>query len=150
MSTKTVDVLYNGKETLMDIEINEDNLYNSFLDIFRQKFNENDPLRHKFKLTTINTSIPYLLLDENNIASIIKEKIENNAPLKLLLTKEEEDYEELKRDSVNDKYLSGFVKEAPIDVNIQRSSSLPVTPSVIAAASPSMAYWRSVLQMMPR
>ena len=114
MSTKKVDVLYNGKETLMDIEINEDNLYNSFLDIFRQKFNEKDPTIRKFKLTAINTRFPYLLIDENNIASIIKEKIENNAPLKLLLTKEE-DYEELKRDSVNDKYLSGFVKEAPID-----------------------------------
>ena len=116
MSSKKVLCLYNGNEMLLDIEINYDNLYNSFLDIFRQKFNERDPSINKFKLTAINTSVPYLLLDPNNIESIIKEKIENNAPLKLLLTKEEA-YEEGKRDSVEENlnFLGGFVKEAPVD-----------------------------------
>ena len=87
------------------------------MDIFRQKFNENDPLRHKFKLTTINTSIPYLLLDENNISNIIKEKIPNNEPLILLLTKEEDNFEEKKRDSLEDNFFSGYfnVKDGSMD-----------------------------------
>ena len=114
MSSKKVIVIYKGKQEEMEIEINEDNLYNSFLDIFRQKFGENDPMRHKFKLTTINTSIPYLLIDEDNIKNIIKEKIPNDAPLKLLLTKEE-DFEEITRDSLEDNLLGGFVKDSIID-----------------------------------
>ena len=110
MSSKKVLCLYNGNEMLLDIEINYDNLYNSFLDIFRQKFNERDPSINKFKLTTINTSIPYLLIDPNNIKSIIEEKIENNAPLKILLTKEEE-YDELKKDSLEENFFCGYMKE---------------------------------------
>ena len=108
MSSIKVLVKYKGNEELIDIEINEDNLYNSFLDIFRQKFNENDPLRNKFKITTINTSVPYLLLDENNISNIIKEKLPNDEPLKLLLTKEE-NFEEITRDSFADDFISGYV-----------------------------------------
>ena len=108
MSSKKVVVLYKGKEKSIDMEINEDNLYNSFLDIFRQMFNENDPLKYKYKLTAINTSIPYLLIDEDNISNIIKEKIPNNAPLKLLLTKEE-DFEEIKKDSLEDKFMTGYI-----------------------------------------
>ena len=114
MSSKKVIVLYNGTETLMDIEINEDNLYNSFLDIFRQRFNLIDPSLNKFKLTAINTNVPYLLIDPNNIASIIKEKIENNAPLKLLLTKEE-GFEEIKRDSMDDNFFCGYMKGISLD-----------------------------------
>lgn len=110
MSSKKVLALYNGNEMLLDIEINYDNLYNSFLDIFRQKFNERDPSINKFKLTTINTSIPYLLIDPNNIKSIIEEKIENNAPLKILLTKEEE-FDELKKDSMEENFFCGYMKE---------------------------------------
>ena len=110
MSSKKVLALYNGNEMLLDIEINYDNLYNSFLDIFRQKFNERDPSINKFKLTTINTSIPYLLIDPNNIKSIIEEKIESNAPLKILLTKEEE-YDELKKDSLEENFFCGYMKE---------------------------------------
>ena len=117
MSSLNVQVLYNGIEKLIHIELNYDNLYNSFLDIFRQKFGENDPSRHKFKLTTINTSIPYLLIDENNINNIIKEKIPNNEPLKILLTKEE-DLNEIsrdKRDSLDENFYCGYVKEWPKD-----------------------------------
>ena len=114
MSSKKVIVLYNGTETLMDIEINEDNLYNSFLDIFRQRFNLIDPSLNKFKLTAINTNVPYLLIDPNNISSIIKEKIENNAPLKLLLTKEE-GFEEIKRDSMDENFFCGYMKGISLD-----------------------------------
>jgi hypothetical protein len=112
MSTKKVNVLYNGKNISLNIELNEDNLYNSFLDIFRQQFNETDPDLNKFKLTTINTSIPYLLIDEYNIPSIIKEKIENNEPLKLLLIKENEP-EEMKND-MEDIFFCGYYKQPPI------------------------------------
>ena len=114
MSSIQVNVLYNGKETLMEIEINEDNLYNSFLDIFRQKFSIAGPTLVNFKLTAINTNVPYLLIDEDNIANIIKEKIPNGAPLKILLTNEDEELEELKRDSINN-YICGFVKGAKMD-----------------------------------
>jgi len=112
MSTKKVNVLYNGKNISLNIELNEDNLYNSFLDIFRQQFNETDPDLNKFKLTTINTSIPYLQIDEYNIPYIIKEKIENNEPLKLLLTKEDEP--EVNKKDFEDIFFCGYFKQPPI------------------------------------
>ena len=115
MSSIKVEVLYKGKEVSIDMEINEDNLYNSFLDIFRQKFSENDPLRDKFKLIAINTNIPYLLIDEDNIANIIKEKIPNDAPLKMLLIKEENLEEEIKKDSLDDNFFCGYFKEGMDD-----------------------------------
>lgn len=116
MSSIQVNVLYNGKETLMDIEIFEDNLYNSFLDIFRQKFGKAGPKLVNFKLTAINTNVPYLLIDENNITNIIKEKIPNGAPLKILLTDDDEEFEEIKRDSINN-YICGFVKGVKMDAD---------------------------------
>ena len=114
MSSIQVNVLYNGIETLMEIEINEDNLFNSFLDIFRQKFSIAGPKLVNFKLTAINTNVPYLLIDEDNIANIIKEKIPKGAPLKILLANEDDELEEIKRDSINN-YLCGFVKGAKMD-----------------------------------
>ena len=117
MSSLKVAVLYKGIEKLINLELNFDNLYNSFLDIFRQKFEENDPSRDKFKLTAINSSIPYLLIDENNIKNIIKEKIPNDEVLKILLTKEE-DYGNTiknKRDSLDENFYCGYVKEGPGD-----------------------------------
>ena len=62
MSSKKVIIQYNGKELPLDIEINEDNIYNTFIDIFRQKFREID-INQKYKLTAINTNIPYLVID---------------------------------------------------------------------------------------
>ena len=116
MSSIQVNVLYNGIETLMEIEINEDNLFNSFLDIFRQKFSIAGPKLVNFKLIAINTNVPYLLIDEDNIANIIKEKIPNGAPLKILLTNEDDELEEIKRDSINN-YICGFVKGAKMDAD---------------------------------
>ena len=112
MSSIKVIIQYNGKELTLDIEINEDNIYNTFLDIFRQKFREED-INKKYKLTAINTSIPYLIIDENNISNIFKEKIENDAPLKILITNEEDD--EGRKDSKDDKFFRVFIKGAQED-----------------------------------
>ena len=91
----------------LKIEINIDNVYNTFIDIFRQKFREED-ITHKYKLTTINTKIPYLIIDENNISNIFNEKIENDEILKILITKEED--EEIKGDNKDEKFFRGFIK----------------------------------------
>ena len=112
MSSIKVIIQYNGKELTLHIEINEDNIYNTFIDIFRQKFREED-INKKYKLTAINTSIPYLIIDENNISNIFKEKIENDAPLKILITNEEDD--EGRKDSKDDKFFRGFIKGAQED-----------------------------------
>ena len=112
MSSKNVIIQYNGKELTLDIEINEDNIYNTFIDIFRQKFREED-INKKYKLTAINTNIPYLIIDENNIANILNEKIENDAPLKILVIKEEDDEdaeEEKRKNSKDEKFFRGFIK----------------------------------------
>ena len=108
MSSIKVIFQYNGKEIAQEIEINEDNIYNTFIDIFRQKFREID-FNQKYKLTGINTSIPYLIIDENNIANIFKEKIDNNETLKILITKEE--YEETRKNSKDGKFFSGYIKK---------------------------------------
>ena len=107
MSSKKVIIQYNGKELTLEIEINMDNVYNTFIDIFRQKFREED-ITHKYKLTTINTKIPYLIIDENNISNIFNEKIENDEILKILITKEED--EEIKSDNKDEKFFRGFIK----------------------------------------
>ena len=108
MSSKKVIIQYNGEELSLEIEINEDNVYRTFLDIFRQKFREED-FNKKYNLTAINTSIPYLIIDENNISNIFKEKIENDAPLKILITKEE-DEDVVRKDSNEKKLVGGFIK----------------------------------------
>jgi len=108
MSSKKVIIQYNGEELSLEIEINEDNIYRTFLDIFRQKFREED-FNKKYNLTAINTSIPYLIIDENNISNIFKEKIENDAPLKILITKEE-DEDVVRKDSNEKKLVGGFIK----------------------------------------
>ena len=113
MSSKKVIIQYNGKELPLDIEINEDNIYNTFIDIFRQKFREID-INQKYKLTAINTNIPYLVIDENNVANIFKEKIENDEPLKILIIKEEED-DNIRKDSKDEKFFRGFIKGANDD-----------------------------------
>ena len=112
MASIKVIIQYNGKELTLDIEINEDNIYNTFIDIFRQKFREED-INKKYKLTAINTSIPYLIIDENNISNIFKEKIESDDALKILITKEEDD--EGRKDSKDDKFFRGFIKGAQED-----------------------------------
>ena len=112
MSSIKVIIQYNGKELTLDIEINEDNIYNTFIDIFRQKFREED-INKKYKLTSINTSIPYLIIDENNIINIFKEKIEKDEPLEILVTVEDE--EEIKRDSKDENFFRGFIKGAQQD-----------------------------------
>ena len=112
MSSIKVIIQYNGKELTLDIEINEDNIYNTFIDIFRQKFREED-INKKYKLTAINTSIPYLIIDENNISNIFKEKIESDDALKILITNEEDD--EGRKDSKDDKFFRGFIKGAQED-----------------------------------
>ena len=112
MSSIKVIIQYNGKELTLDIEINEDNIYNTFIDIFRQKFREED-INKKYKLTSINTSIPYLIIDENNIINIFKEKIEKDEPLKILVTVEDE--EEIRRDSKDENFFRGFIKGAQQD-----------------------------------
>ena len=113
MSSKKVIIQYNGEELSLDIEINEDNIYSTFIDIFRQKFREED-FTKKYNLTAINTNIPYLIIDENNISNIFKEKIENDAPLKILITKED-DEEVGRKDSNEKKLLGGFIKGAEDD-----------------------------------
>ena len=112
MSSKKVIIKYNGKELTLEIEINIDNIYNTFIDIFRQKFREEE-INEKFKLTAINTNIPYLIIDENNIANILNEKIENDAPLKILVIKKddiEEEEEGKRKDSKEEKFFRGFIK----------------------------------------
>ena len=108
MSSIKVIIQYNGKELTLDLEINEDNTYNTFIDIFRQKFREED-INKKFKLTSINTIIPYLIIDQNNISSILNEKTQKNEPLKILVTTEE-DEEDKRRDNNYKKFSSGFIK----------------------------------------
>ena len=107
MSSIKVIIQYNGKELSLEIEVNEDNIYNTFIDIFRQKFREED-ITYKYKLTAINTKIPYLIIDENNMLNIFNEKIENDEILKILITKEED--EEIKKDSQDENFFRGFIK----------------------------------------
>ena len=113
MSSIKVIIQYNGKELTLDLEINEDNTYNTFIDIFRQKFREED-INKKFKLTSINTIIPYLIIDQNNISSILNEKTQKDEPLKILVTTEE-DEEDKRRDNNYKKFFSGFIKGSQQD-----------------------------------
>ena len=97
-------VTYNAKEILIELENKEFDVFDSFIKILSEKTGEQNILNN-FVLMPINTSMPYILIDENNFKNIIEEKIENDN-LKLFMNKKEITEEEEKDDDLilNNKY----------------------------------------------
>ena len=85
MSQKTIIILYNEKESKIDINLEEINSYSLLKQKILSFYNElNTPFT--YHLMAINTSSPYTLLDEENFNQILNEKIEGEE-LKLFLNK---------------------------------------------------------------
>ena len=91
-------VTYNAKEILIELENKEFDVFDSFIEILSKKTGEQNILNN-FVLMPINTSMPYILIDENNFKNIIEEKIENDN-LKLFMNKKEITEEEEKDDDL--------------------------------------------------
>ena len=98
----TISVSYNTKEILIDLDIHDDNNFNTFIKNLTEKTGEKDIISN-FKLMCLNSNIPYLLVDEDNFWNFLHEKREEN--LKLFMSKIENNEEE---DNNDDLFLGGI------------------------------------------
>ena len=109
MTTKEIIVIYNSTEYKIKIDTTLENLYYDFLQEISMQICE-PVVPMKYKLTSINNSIPYLLIDVDNIKEIFDDVLPNGEILKLLLTKEDQKIEEINRESLIENLISGFNK----------------------------------------
>ena len=85
-------IIYNSKEIFLDVDPLDEDIYSKLLKSL-EKAAEVQNIEKNFKLTTLNSNIPYLLIDESNISSILQEDIKDEY-LKILMNKNEVDEEE--------------------------------------------------------
>ena len=100
----TISVSYNSKEILIDLDVYEDDNFKTFIKILTEKTGEENILSN-FKLTCINSNIPYLLVDEDNFWNFLHEK-RKDENLKLFMNKIENNEE----DENNDDLFLGGIK----------------------------------------
>ncbi len=91
-------VTYNAKEILIELENKDFDVFDSFIKLLSEKTGEQNIINN-FELMPINTSMPYILIDENNFKNIIDEKIENDN-LKLFMNRKEINIEEENDDDI--------------------------------------------------
>ena len=91
-------VTYNAKEILIELENKDFDVFDSFIKLLSEKTGEQNIINN-FELMPLNTSMPYILIDENNFKNIIDEKIENDN-LKLFMNRKEINIEEENDDDI--------------------------------------------------
>ena len=90
---------YNAKEILLELNKDELNSFDTFLKILSEKTGEENIINN-FELMPINTSMPYILIDQNNFINIISEKIKDEN-LKLFMNKKEKEEENENNNDLN-------------------------------------------------
>ena len=75
MPKKEIIVIYKTKEYKVNIDTSLDDLYYYFLEEITIQTGE-PIVPMKYKLTSINNSVPYLLIDENNIKQFLKKNFQ--------------------------------------------------------------------------
>ena len=88
MSQKSIIVLYNEKESKIELNLEEITSYSILLNKILSFYKE--PSTSSYHLMAINSSSPYTLLDEENYSKILNEKIVDD-DLKLFLNKLNQD-----------------------------------------------------------
>ena len=82
-----ISVIYNSKEIILDLNpLNDDN-YSKLIKALEEQSGEKN-IEKNFKLTALNSNIPYLLIDENNLWNILVEERKEDS-LKILMEKKE-------------------------------------------------------------
>ena len=71
METKTINVLYQGKEKILELIPEEYNSFESFLKKIKEEFNQT----HLYQLMAMNSSEPFLILTSENYLKILNEDI---------------------------------------------------------------------------
>ena len=94
-----ISISYNSKEIIIDLNLNDFDIFDSFIKILSEKTGEQNIMQN-FELMPVNTSMPYILIDENNFLTIIDEKRETN-DLKLFMNKKAKNEEEEEDDDNN-------------------------------------------------
>ena len=92
---------YNAKEILLELNKDKLNSFDTFLKILSEKTGEENIINN-FELMPINTSMPYILIDQNNFINIISEKIKDEN-LKLFMNKKEKEDENENNNDLNQK-----------------------------------------------
>lgn len=85
MSQKTIIILYNGRETKLELNLDETNTYDLFMIKMHSIITDYDSSL-TYDLMTLNSSEIYTIIDENNYMKIMKEEI-IEGDLKLFLNK---------------------------------------------------------------
>ena len=88
MSQKSIIVLYNEKESKIELNLEEITSFSILLNTILSFYNE--PKTSSYHLMAINSSSPYTLLDDENYSKILNEKIVDD-DLKLFLNKLNQD-----------------------------------------------------------
>lgn len=109
MSIK-ICLIYNGQESELDCEYFLTESYDNFSQFIREQINELDPLTN-LKITAINTSIPYIQLDDKNISTILHEDLNEGEIIKIFVTKDLK-MDEFQPGSMED-VLCGFKNLSP-------------------------------------
>ena len=99
-----ISVSYNSEEILIEIDPYDNDNFKTFIENLSEKTGEKNILSN-FKLTCINSNIPYLSVDENNFWNFVFET-RKEEKLKLLMNKKEKNEE----DENNDYAFLGGIK----------------------------------------
>lgn len=103
-----ISVSYNSKEILIELENYEldEEIFTKFRDELSEKIGQKNILNN-FKLMTINTNIPYLLVEENNFWNILHEERKDEI-LKLFMKKEKTEEDENVDEGADELFFSGI------------------------------------------
>ena len=94
-----ISVSYNSNEILIELDDSDFDIFDTFIKILAEKTGEQNILNN-FELMPVNTSMPYILIDENNFSNIIYEKISDEY-IKIFMNKKEKNEEEEENDIIN-------------------------------------------------
>ena len=96
-------VSYNSNEILIELKQNDFKIFNTFIKILSEKIGEKDII-NDFELMPVNTSMAYILIDEDNFQNIIEENLAEEK-LKIFMKKKEKYDEE---ENVTDTILNNI------------------------------------------
>ena len=85
MSNARVIVLYNSKEIVLELDAFDDDLYDKLIKAIEESTGEEN-IKNDYILMSLNSNVPYLLIDEHNLFNIINEE-RKEKDLKLFLSK---------------------------------------------------------------
>ena len=111
----TISVSYDSKEILIELDAYDDNVYDIFIKILSEKVGE-DNLLNNFKIMSLNTNTPYLLIDDNNFWNILHED-RKEEQLKLFMNKIDNNENNDEEENNDEPFLGGMKSSSNVNNN---------------------------------